>query len=687
MADITASVSINTSTTTAPPVSNSLRRLALAGVLVLATLFSFVRLGQEGYGNLYYAAAVRSMLQSWHHFFFVSFDSGGFVSVDKPPLGLWVQVASVWLLGFSGLSLLLPQALAGILSVAVLYRLVRRSAGFAAGLLAALLLAVTPISVATNRNNTMDSLLVLLLLLAAWAALDAATTGRLRLLLLCAVFVGLGFNVKMLQAYLVLPALALPYLVSAPLPWRRRVLHLSLAGALLLVVSFAWVLAVDLTPADRRPYVGSSRNNSVLELIIGHNGLSRLFGPGRSLQSGPPPGAPGRPPAGADQPSGSGSSQPVSPSPQIVPAPSGAPGPLSETGEPGFLRLFNRQLGGQASWFLPLALLALAIPNCTVPASGLKPGSAGTLECEARNSKLLWGTWLVSLALFFSLTSGIIHRYYLAMLAPPIAALAGMGGVALWRAYTGAGRSGWLLPLALVICGVTQTQILMGFPAWARWLVPIVLGLSLAVAGTLVVAQLLRRQSFLLWTRSAAAVGALALLIAPAIWAGIPVWYGGDGSLPFAGPELLERPRLARRIAGEKLSSYLLANRRDEAFLAATINAHTAAPLILATGEPVMALGGFSGSDPILTVEELAQQVADGRVRFFLLSGQRGQQADLARWVQEHCVSVDPALWREPGMQQPGMPTLPGQHRQPLSGPGGPPASGMSEQLFDCAGA
>src|SRR5919199_3023355 len=260
----------------------SWHRLALAAILILSASLNLFRLTSEGYGNTYYAAAVKDMLTSWHNFFFVSFDAG-FVSVDKPPLGLWIQAASAYLFGFSGLSLLLPQALAGVLSVALLYHLVRRSFGPVAGLLAALVLAVTPVVVATSRNNTMDMLLVLTVLIAAWLLVRATETGRLRWLLLCAIVVGLGFNIKMLQAFLVLPAFYLLYLVAAPVSRLRRFVHLGLATVVLLVVSLSWAVAVDLTSPTERPYVGSSQHNSALELASGYNGLSRLVGRGNEL--------------------------------------------------------------------------------------------------------------------------------------------------------------------------------------------------------------------------------------------------------------------------------------------------------------------------------------------------------------------------------------------------------------------
>src|SRR3989440_5567144 len=254
------------------------QRLALGAILVIAAALNVWQLSQVGYGNTYYAAAVRSMLQNWHAFLFNAFDANGFVTIDKPPLGFWLQVASARLFGYSGLSLMLPQALAGVLSVAVLYRLVSRTFGAGAGLLAALALAVMPVSVAASRSNIVDSTLVLVTLLGAWAVLRAAETGRLRWLLLCAALVGLGFNVKMLEAYLVVPAFGLLYLVAAPRRWTTRTWHLGMATLVLLVVSFSWAVAVDLTPASARPYVGSSGTNSEINLALGYNGLERLTG-------------------------------------------------------------------------------------------------------------------------------------------------------------------------------------------------------------------------------------------------------------------------------------------------------------------------------------------------------------------------------------------------------------------------
>ncbi|MDP9372421.1 MAG: glycosyltransferase family 39 protein, partial [Chloroflexota bacterium] len=416
-------------------------RLGLGAILGLATFLNFFRLDRAGYPNAYYAATVRSMLTSWHNFFFAAYDPGGFVTVDKPPLGFWIQAASAKLFGFSAFSLLLPQALAGVLSVAVLYRLVSRPFGRAAGLLAALALAVAPVNVATGRNNTIDSLLVLVVLLAAWAVTHAAETGRLRWLVAGMALVGLGFNIKMLQAYLVLPALVLVYLLTSPLRWRRRLAHLALATTVLLAVSLSWAVAVDLTPADRRPYVGGSEHNSVLDLALGYNGLGRLLGQdGRSGAGRAAAFEPGQGVPAADAGQSGGCQPGQQPSGGAGPCMIGG-GPGGENGERGPLRLLNQQLAGQVGWLLPLAGLGLLIGGGQARPRLARRGrfrwsAEWSTPGVARRWRalLLWGAWLVTMAVFFSVAS-FYHRYYLTMLSPAIAALTGAGLAALWRDY------------------------------------------------------------------------------------------------------------------------------------------------------------------------------------------------------------------------------------------------------------
>lgn len=618
--------------------------LALAAVLILSAFLNLFRLTNEGYGITYYAAAVKDMLTSWHNFFFVSFDAG-FVSVDKPPLGLWIQAASAYLFGFHGLSLMLPQALAGVLCVAVLYHLVRCSFGQVAGLLAALALAVTPIVVATSRNNTMDMLLVLTVLLAAWAVVRAAESGSLGWLLVGAVVLGLGFNIKMLEAYLVLPAFYLLYLLASPVSWRRRFAHLGVATVVLLVLSLSWAVAVDLTPADQRPYVGSTSDDTVTNLILGYNGLDRLTGPSDEIKS------------------------------------NGARGPF---------RLINQYYAGQIGWLLPLAVVGLVAAS---------PQRRPRLPLDRRQGALvLWGTWFLTAATYFSV-AGVQHRYYTVMLAPAVAALVGVGVVALWNDYRNPDRSGWFLPLALMVTATLHARTLGGYGGWGSMLTPVIVGLCLSSAAVLVVLRASPKPKAGAYAAVATAVGMLALLIAPTIWASYTVFQGPRGSMPAAGPphpQPLEEKSIqgatgvgnpsdslpSGGVSGESsgntadpaLMSFLLANQGDAKYLVAVTSSRTTAPLILNTNEPVISLGGYKGVDPVFTTERLAGLVHEGAVRFFLIpDAERTTQTMLgdvasqqpswqyaspgplrnesAKWVQNNCRRV-PRERRSPNLGQ-----------------------------------
>ncbi|MEK7784770.1 MAG: glycosyltransferase family 39 protein, partial [Chloroflexota bacterium] len=431
------------------------------------------------------------------------------------------------------------------------------------GVVAALVLAVTPITIAANRNNTMDSPQVLTSLLAAWAISLAAERGKLRWLLLCAFLVGVGFNIKMLQAVMVLPAFYLLYLIASPIAIWKRLIHLTLATILLATVSLSWAVIVDMTPPEDRPFVGSSEDNTVMELIVGHNGAARLGALGQLIgldtRGGPnqnqPPGPQGQPPSGQfGPPPGGPPSNQQPPSGQFGPPPGGLPpntqgqlpqgqqgGPVgpgpgglgNETGDPGVLRLFNEQLGGQASWLLPLSALCLL-------AAALQVKLGWPLSRE-HQGLLLWGAWLAPQVVFFSF-AGLFHRYYLEMLSPAIAALVGAGVAAMWRDYVEGNWRGWLLPVALLLGAASEAYILAAFPDWAMWLVPLVVGLTVIVAIALAALRLTSNYQLLI-TNLVTTVGLLALLIAPTIWSLTPLWAGGDVALPYAGPELLGRPQ------------------------------------------------------------------------------------------------------------------------------------------------
>jgi 4-amino-4-deoxy-L-arabinose transferase-like glycosyltransferase len=707
---------------TRQPFAGMAERACLVGILVLAAGLRLWGLRQNGYGNLYYAAGVRSMLAGWRNFWFAAYDPAGFVALDKPPVAFWVQAGFAKLFGFSGLSLLLPQALAGVVAVAVLHRLVARVFGSGAALLAALTLAITPVAVAVDRVNNTDSLLALVLVLAAWPMLRAAETGRLDLLLLGMALVGVGFNVKMLAAYVVLPAFVLVYLLTAPLGWRGRLGHLAAATGVMVVVSFAWTLTVDLTPPEDRPYVGDSHNNTELDLIVGYNGIARFVPGTRSVGFGGPRAArPGAPPA-LPAPEGSGpGGAPAAGPPGDAPASAGdlasgalvgPPGsgsaffpPLGGRfggGPPGPLRFARRGFAGQITWLVPIAVLGLVAAATQVP---------WRRPADPRHQALLcWAVWVVSGGVVFSSAGGMFHPFYVVTMAPALAALVGAGVVALWTDFQPPGWRGLLLPASLLLTAAWQAYILGEYPDWRAILLPwLGAGAVLAIGG-LIAARLVRRaeSAWSGWALGALATGLLAVLISPMAWALTPIWGGGPGGVPAAGPDLLVRgPRRGGVAPGardvQRLVEFLKANRRGERFLLATANAMQASPIIVQTGEPVMPIGGWGGGDPILTVGQFRTLLMEGQVRYVLLPGAGGGQGwsdrlaggrngELYRWVMEHGKPVDPALWRdETGPPETealasgaAAPTGPGSVRVGPGGRHGWRGGFRAARLYDC---
>ena len=654
------------------------QRLALGGILLISIFMDFYRLGQNGFDS-YYPPAVRSMMDNWHNFFFAAYDPGGFTSLDKPPVGFWFQVLSAKIFGFNPVSVLLPQAAFGVLSVLLLYYLVRRHFGVLAGLLAALALAISPVSVVTNRNSTIDSTLTLFLLIGAWAVMRAAETGRLRWLLLSALMAGIGFNIKMLEAYLVVPAFGLLYLLAAPTSIRKRVLHLALALLVLLVVSFSWALAVDLTPASQRPYVGNTQDDSEISLALGYNGLERLLGlvKGGGLPQGNSKTSTGPifiqgPGGGNEGPANLSGKQPA-----VI---AGGPG-----GGQGLLRLFTAQpLAGQGGWLLPLAILgmvALAWQGRPRPRTDRKV-----------QSLILWGMWLLTMGIFFSV-AGFIHEYYLTVMAPAIAALCGVGLVTMWQDYRRGSWRGWLLPLALIATAVEQVVILTSYPTWGQWMIPLLTIPCLLAAGVLIGARLVPRLADKVRAARlllpALALGLVALAFAPAVWAAIPILQRTESDLPLAGPNFSDGGTKLPIVSSTKGNSngrvvtgpdgqtsvdpallrYLEEHQgRARVLVVTDTNADS---IILATNRPVIPLDGFS-SYP-LTTSELASLVASGAARFFLLGSggpPGGALSSVASWVTQHCTTVPPGLWHSSSSSS---------QASEDAGPG----AGL--QLYDCA--
>jgi 4-amino-4-deoxy-L-arabinose transferase-like glycosyltransferase len=635
-------------------------RGALAALLGGTFLLYVWQLASEGWANTYYAAAVQAGTQSWSAFFFGSLDSANAITVDKPPLSLWLMGLSARVFGLNSWSLLLPQAIAGVLTVFVTYRIVRRWFGAGASLLAGTALALTPVAALIFRYNNPDAVLTLLLVLGAYAMVRALEAGSTRWLLAAGALVGCAFLAKSLQAYLVLPPFALVWLVAAPGGIGRRLWQLAAGAGALVLASGWWVAAVELTPAGSRPYIGGSSNNSVLDLIFGYNGLDRLSASG----TGP-----------------------------------GGGGGGGFSGSAGISRLFNDQMGGQIAWLLPLAAAGLA--------AGLWSRRGTPRTDRRRAAYLLWGGWALVHALVFSFMTGIVHSYYTVAMAPAVAALVGMGTVDLWRLRDDP-RTRWALPAAIAATGLTAYVLLDRTPDFLPWLRWVVLLGALAAAAVLLIgtARLSRRAAL-----AAAAVGVVALLAGPGAYAVQTAGQTHAGGDPSAGPAIAGAGRFGggpggigatRRMGGgtppagtpgpqggsagapgagvpsppsgtgafpsagagapgdagqanAELVAFLRANRGSSTWIAATTGAGSAAPIQLAAGEPVMAIGGFSGGDPAPTLEHFIQLVREGKVRYFVgggmgggfggglrggFGGGHGSASEISTWAQQNGVAV-----------------------------------------------
>lgn len=569
--------------------------------VVTAALYTW-NLSANGYGNDYYAAAVLSATKSWKAFFFGSIDSVGAITVDKPPLALWVQALSARVFGFSSWSILLPEAIAGVASVLLLHHLVRRWAGDWAAHLAAFALAVTPVAALMFRFNNPDAVLTLLGLASAWAVWRALETGRTRWLVACGVFIGLAFTTKMLQALVVLPAMALVYLIAGPPKLGKRILQLLAAGAALLVSAGWWIAVVALWPASDRPYIGSTDDNSILGLVFGYNGLGRIFGQGG--------------------PAGGGAAV----------AGGGGGGP-NFGGSAGWLRLFNSENAGQISWLLPLAAAGLL--------AGLWLTRRNRRTDLARAGWILWGGWAVVGYALFSKAQGIFHPYYSIQLAPAVAACAAAGGFALWRLGRAHRWLSFALPIVVLATASWAVALLLQTPAYDAWLRPVIIAAAVLGAVGLFVGGLLRSRRVV---TAAAVAAAISVLAAPTAYTLTTVRTAASGAIVAAGPVAASSggpgalggtgggPATAggrgqggpggTGQADQALIAYLEANRGDAAYLAAAFSSNSSGALILASdGEPVLTIGGFNGSDPYPTVDQLQQLVDSGQLRFVVIDG------------------------------------------------------------------
>ena len=627
-------------------------RPALFALLLATGAFYVIGLTSNGWANSFYSAAVQAGSQSWKAFFFGSSDAGNSITVDKPPASLWVMALSVRIFGLSSFSILLPEVIMGVATVGVVHATVKRCSTAAAGLLAGAVLALTPVAVLMFRFNNPEALLVLLMTLGAWATMRSIEQGSPKWMAIVGVFIGLGFLTKALQVLLVVPFFGLGYVLFANTTLRRRIVGAIVGVGAMLLSAGWWVAIVELIPASMRPYIGGSQDNSFLSVTFGYNGLGRLSGSEVGSVGG------------------------------------GQRGPGS--GTESITRLFTQTIGGQISWLLPTAALLLI--------AGLAFRGRRPRTDLRRASYVVWGGWLLVTGLVFSLMAGIFHEYYTVALAPAIAALVGMGACEAWDRRTHwAGRG--------VLAAAAGTAAGMGFwllgrttayGGWLRWSVLVV---GFAAALLLLLTDRLPRFATAVTVGGAVA----AALAGPTAYAVTTVTTPHTGSIVTAGPNTggpggMGRggvpgggmPRggfpggapggLAGGMPGgmppggfpggsgqtggragangmggllnaSTPSAEVVAALRAEAssyrWAAATVGSQNAAGLQLGSGEPVMPIGGFNGSDPSPTLDEFKGYVASGDIHYFMGGGGfRGQNGggnsgnEISSWVQANFTQV-----------------------------------------------
>ncbi len=646
------------------------QRLELAAVLAGTAVLYLWNLGASGWANAFYSAAAQAGSQDWTAWFFGSSDAANAITVDKPPASLWIMGLSVRIFGLSAWSILVPQALMGVGSAWLVYLAVRRAAvpatgdvrlAHRAGLLAAAVLALTPVATLMFRFNNPDALLVLLMTAAAYGVLRAVQEDRLRWLLLAGVFLGFGFLAKQLQVLLVVPGFALAYLVAAPGGIRRRLVRLGAAAAAMVVSAGWWLLAVELTPANMRPYIGGSQDNSILELTLGYNGLGRLTG---------------------DE--------------------TGSVGGGNGWGVPGIFRMFNSEFGGQIAWLLPSALI--------LAAGLLWVGRRAPRTDPVRTSVTIWGSWVLVTGLVFSFMAGIIHPYYAVALAPGIAGLVGLGTILLWQRRRQAAAA-IFLAAAVAAAALTAFYLLGTTTAYGPWLRWLVLTGGLAAAAGIGMGRFLRLRSIQRTTAALAIAASLAGPLAYSITtaatahsgaivsAGPASGFGAGGRGPGgfaagsrnqsgrgAGQGVTGQGSTGQGATGQSFqqqgsqqatpggtggttpggagfagapgggmggllgaptpSADLVATLKDGAsnytWAAAVVGSNNAAGYQLATELPVMAVGGFNGTDPSPTLAQFQELVAQGKIHCFISGGTMRSTsgsdaaAQIAQWVSEN---------------------------------------------------
>lgn len=631
---------------------------------------------QNGYANSFYAAAVQAGTVSWKAFFYGSLDASNFITVDKPPVSLWAMEISTRIFGFHSWSMLLPEVLAGVVTVFLVYCTVRRWFSSTSALLAAGVMALTPVAVLMFGFDNPDAVLTLLLSASTYAFIRAFEhINPIRWLSISAILIGFAFNTKMLQGLIVLPVFVLVYLFAATPRFWQRLKHVLIAGIFLAVSALWWPLIVSAIPKNDRPYVGSSTNDSIWNLIVGYNGIGRLLGDGTGQGGGihAPSGIRGGPnalgmPSGFTGTSGA-SKQTLSTSPTGVASTGGRStvngtnnfaggmplngirklsgnkqfgGPGSGSagfgGSTGVLRMFNSSFGPNIGWFIPLGL-------STVLLAIFQRRRKGRSD-KIRAAYLVWGGYLVLHIIVFSMVSGVIHPYYPVVMAPAVAALVGMGLPAFITSFRRRDNLAIFLPLTVMITAYTS-YIILGYENWVVWLKWLVL-IGGVLCGLIMLIYLMSDLSRRL-VRTVIVASLLVVAAGPTVYALDTATVTHTGSIPSAGPSGTGMPGSNNESATAEalLVSYLMAHEGSAKWLVAVASADESAGIQISSGQPVMAIGGFDGSDDALSVTELKNLVVSGQLNYYAIaeSGRGGMGggdvSKIQAWVEAHGRKVD----------------------------------------------
>lgn len=622
----------------------------LIGILIFAAFLYGWSIWKAGSSNDFYTSAIISMSKSWKNFWYASFDPAGFITVDKPPVALWFMVASVKIFGLHSWSIVLSSVLFGIGSVALIYKMIRPYFGRLAANLGALFMTITPIVVADSRTNNMDATLVFFLLLAGYILQLAVKKHKAWLVAIAFALIGIAFNIKMLQAFMVLPAMYFFYWIASTVGWKKKVVHLFVATAAVTIFTLLWPLAVDSTSSSKRPYIGSSSTNSVLNLAFGYNGSQRLLGQstgtggrfsgmGNSQKKQPAQGKTKNRPTGSKKMKSPGATATANKGGQQMgkqqtggQGTQGGGSGAFNIGTAGPFRLLQKALGQQVSWLFPIALVGLIAAYLYE----VKRQKKWWKTTQKQQQLLYWAGWLVPVAGFFSIAS-FFHPYYMIMLAPPLAVLSAIG-VTTFIESLKKQRDRWQLYLIAsgfwITAGLQAWYVYSYYP-WLSWIIIV------GTIGTSLLAVFYQK------AHKNLIYGALAvafLTLAPGFWSLTPTLAGASDAIPSAGPDLLSNSGqssggLGSESANTKMIKYLEKNTKNTKYLFATMDSNTAAPYIIKTKRAVMTIGGYNGTDNAISLAQFKKLVKEGKVKYFYLSG-KTTSSSIIKWVKKHGTQV-----------------------------------------------